>query len=99
MAAVRTIKEELHDVPLSKLSTFRIQGIFNKVYKQSKVRAVHTLTILRQVFRQAVKARIIPYNPADLIEHPRKQDKDQHLWNLEQLRTFLDHSRIQAHSY
>lgn len=49
----------------------------------------YTHMVLRQALAQAVKWRLLPFNPADAVELPRQQRKEMRAMTPEEVRAFL----------
>jgi integrase len=49
--------------------------------------------VLRSALAWAVKTRLIPSNPADDVERPKRGKRQFPCWTGDELRTFLDHAQ------
>ncbi|CCQ96582.1 Integrase family protein [[Clostridium] ultunense Esp] len=59
---------------LSKLKPLDIQKLINDMHDKGITRTTqYTVTVLKQALKQAVKWQLIPRNPAELVEIPRKK--------------------------
>lgn len=79
-------------IPLSKLKPLHIQDYYAKALSKGlSLRSVqYHHAILRKALQQAVKWKLIPYNPADGAESPRPQRKEQNVLPAEKVNEFLE---------
>lgn len=84
--------KELLDLAPSKLTAAHIQQVYAKRFKDglSGTTVNHVHRILHVAFAAAVKQGVLPHNPCDMIEAPRKDRKDHKTWTVEEVRQFLD---------
>jgi len=81
------------NVLLPDLTPTHVQQLYYKLSKEKKlsnenVKSVHKL--LSQSLRQGVKFDYIPRNVTEFIELPKVEKKEVNVWNLDQVRHFLN---------
>ena len=67
--------DEIGRIPLDELTSFEVQHVINTRLKGHFRTAQYFRSILRRSFRRAVRLKLIPDNPADEIELPKKPAK------------------------
>lgn len=91
----RYVRPELGHVKLSKLTPVAIQTCYSKILEAGlsarTVRLTHA--ILRNALSQAVKWRMLPYNPADAVDLPKQQREEIKALSREQAARFLELSK------
>lgn len=68
-------KEYVGSIDLESLCSFDLQNIINKRLYTHYREAQYFRTVLRMAFRRAVKLKLIPENPAEDLELPKKPPK------------------------
>jgi integrase len=87
----RTLIPELGRMQLSKLPPQHLQRLYAKKLEDgwSPTTVNHLHTVLHGALEQAVRWDLIPRNVSDLVDPPRKNRKEMHVWTPEQARAFL----------
>ena len=88
---VRHILPHIGELPLDAITSADIQKLYNKLratLSGSSVRHIHN--ILHQAFDVAVSERLIPSNPVDRVEPPKRDYAPKQILNDEQLQTLMD---------
>ena len=83
---------EAKKTKLQKISPPEIQQLYN-FYMEQGLSSTTVLKIhanVRKALQYAVKMNIIPYNPADRVEKPKKQKYQASFYNEEQINQLLD---------
>lgn len=93
------IRPELGATPLQKLTALNIQAVYAGMSARNlSPRTVqYTHRILRNALEQAVKWRLLTYNPAQHIELPKQERRKMHFMTDEESRRFLTAARTSLH--
>lgn len=81
----------LGEMPLSAITSADIQRLYNRLRETlsgTSVRSVHN--ILHQSLDAAVSERLIPKNPVDKVDTPKRENAPKQILNDEQLRTLME---------
>lgn len=93
------IKPALGNIQLSKLQTWDLQRLISQKQSEGRcdgkvgglsnksIRYIHT--VIHSALQQAVRERLIPYNPADVVKLPRKIQQEIQLLDDDSIRLFL----------
>ncbi len=93
------VRPELGATPLQKLTVLDIQ----KVYAGMQARDLsprtvqYTHRVLKNALEQAVKWRVLIHNPAQYVELPKQERREQHFMTDEEARRFLTAARTSTH--
>jgi len=89
----------LGSVPLAKLQPLQIEQAYETMRKSprkdgrpgtvSPTTVHHAHCVLHKALRDAVKKRLIPYNPADAVEAPRRKRKEPRAYTEEEVNRLL----------
>src|SRR5450432_4207758 len=95
------VRPSLEGRPLAKVTPLDVQAVYGKIIEKGlSARTVrYTHAVLRSALQQAVKWRLLVYNPADSVEPPRQSRKEIQVLSTVQTRAFLraaDKDRIGA---
>lgn len=87
----RYVRPWLEGRPLVKVTPFDVQSVYGKIIENGlSARTVrYTHAVLRSALQQAVKWRLLTYNPADAVELPRQSRKEINVLSTEQTRALL----------
>lgn len=93
------IRPELGATPLQKLTALNIQAVYaGMTARNLSPRTVqYTHRILRNALEQAVKWRLLIYNPAQHVELPKQERREMHFMTDEESRRFLTAARTSLH--
>jgi integrase len=87
----RYVRPSLEGRPLAKVTPLDVQGLYGKIFEKGlsarTVRYAHA--VLRSALQQAVKWRLLAYNPADAVDLPRQTRTEMKVLSPEQTRAFL----------
>lgn len=87
----RYVRPFLEGRPLAKVTPLDVQGVYGKILEKGlsarTVRYAHA--VLRSALQQAVKWRLLAYNPADAVDLPRQTRTEMKVLSPEQTRAFL----------
>ena len=94
------LKPRIGSIPLRSLTTLQLNGLYNDLLTDGRVngkgglapasiRYVHA--VIRKALGDAVRASILPRNPAEGARPPRVPRKQIGTWSAREVRTFLDH--------
>jgi integrase len=97
----RYVRPSLEGRSLAKVTPLDVQGVYREILEKGlSARTVrYTHAVLRSALQQAVKWRLLAYNPADAVELPRQVRKEIKVLSPEQTRALLraaDKDRIGA---
>ena len=97
----RYVRPSLEGRPLAKVTPLDMQAVYGKIIEKGlSARTVrYTHAVLRSALQQAVKWRLLAYNPADSVELPRQSRKEIKVLSTVQTRALLraaDKDRIGA---
>ena len=83
------------NIKLKELKAFHIQNFYDSLYKKGLKgnTILHYHANIRKALRTAVKLDIIPSNPADKIERPKKEQFIADRYNLEELQILFEKSK------
>ncbi|HDR7661449.1 site-specific integrase [Bacillus wiedmannii] len=90
------------DVELIKLNPIIIQGLYNKLTKEKalsdeNIQKVHTL--INDSLKKAERWGLIARNPAALVDRPKAVKKEITVWNVEEVRKFLEYAKKSGRYY
>ena len=93
------IRPELGATPLQKLTALNIQAVYAGMSARNlSPRTVqYTHRILRNALEQAIKWRLLTYNPAQHVELPKQERREMHFITDEESRRFLTAARTSPH--
>jgi len=82
----------LGSIPLASLSPLHIQNWYTAQHATglttTTVRIYHV--VFHGALQRAVRLRLIPSNPADAVEQPKRRHTEMKTWDAAQVRAFLD---------
>ncbi|MBR3254697.1 MAG: site-specific integrase [Clostridia bacterium] len=83
------------NIKLKELKAFHIQNFYDSLYKKGLKgnTILHYHANIRKALQAAVKLDIIPSNPADKIERPKKEQFIADRYNLEELQILFEKSK------
>lgn len=86
------ILPSLGHLELAKITPRDIQNLYNDLFEGGKladenIQKVHAL--INESLKKALSWDMISKNPASLVDRPKAQKKEMHVWSLEQTRQFL----------
>lgn len=83
------------NIKLKELKAFHIQNFYDSLYKKGLKgnTILHYHANIRKALQTAVKLDIIPSNPADKIERPKKEQFIADRYNLEELQILFEKSK------
>ncbi len=87
----RYVRPSLKGRPLVKVTPLDVQAVYREILEKGlSARTVrYTHAVLRSALQQAVKWRLLAFNPADAVELPRQARKEIKVLSAEQTREFL----------
>jgi integrase len=87
----RYVRPVLGGRPLARIRTLEIQGLYQQMLDSGlSPRTVrYTHAVLHSALSQAVKWRMLAYNPADSVDLPKQRRKEMQVLSPEQTRQFL----------
>ena len=87
----RYVRPSLEGRPLARVTPLEVQAVYGKIMEKGlSARTVrYTHAVLRSALQQAVKWRLLAYNPADSVELPRQSRKEIQVLSTEQTRALL----------
>jgi len=87
----RYVRPSLEGRPLARVTPLEVQAVYGKIMEKGlSARTVrYTHAVLRSALQQAVKWRLLAYNPADSVELPRQSRKEIQVLSTEQTRDLL----------
>lgn len=94
-------------IQLSKLSSIQIQRFYNDLHTQGRLdnhgnrkyeplsasTVKHIHAVLSGALKQAVKERIIPFNPCDNCKIPKREKKEMHVLPQDKIGAYLDEAK------
>lgn len=97
----------LGHIQLSKLSSIQIQRFYNDLHAQGRLdnhgnrkyeplsasTVKHIHAVLSGALKQAVKERIIPFNPCDNCKIPKREKKEMHVLPQDKIGAYLDEAK------
>ena len=97
----------LGHIQLSKLSSIQIQRFYNDLHTQGRLdnhgnrkyeplsasTVKHIHAVLSGALKQAVKERIIPFNPCDNCKIPKREKKEMHVLPQDKIGAYLDEAK------
>ncbi|BAR82929.1 DNA integration/recombination/invertion protein [Bacillus thuringiensis serovar tolworthi] len=84
----------LGEIKLEKLNGMHIQKFYNKLNETLSANTINLVhTILSTSLNQAVKFKLIPFNPAKMVESPRKEKTSFHVWDEDEVKHFIKASQ------
>ena len=97
----------LGHIQLSKLSSIQIQRFYNDLHTQGRLdnhgnrkyeplsasTVKHIHAVLSGALKQAVKERIIPFNPCDNCKIPKRETKEMHVLPQDKIGAYLDEAK------
>jgi integrase len=89
------IQPSIGGIPLTKLTYFHVESFYADMERQGIGPRTRNMvgTLLTSALRQAVKSRLIPFNPAIDAAKPRYERKELQFWSEAQARLFLESTR------
>ncbi|TDT63384.1 site-specific integrase [Fonticella tunisiensis] len=85
----------LGSTELSKLKPIHIQSFISKLYEREDINSTtikHYYTTLKTALNQAVKWQLIPSNPCEAVEPPKREKKKMQVLTPEQVNLLLDYA-------
>lgn len=91
----------LGHVRLTRLNPQFIQSYLTKKLESglSPTTVLHHHRLLHEVLRHAVKWGLIVRNPTEMVDPPRRERKEMHVWDEEQVRLFLAEAKRSSPYY
>lgn len=85
----------LGSIELKKLKPIHIQSFISKLYEKEDINSTtikHYYTTLKTALNQAVKWQLIPSNPCEAVEPPKREKKKMQVLTPEQVNQLLDYA-------
>ena len=92
------VAPHLQGVPLSKLQPLQIQGLYGHLLTKGRRRGEgglnprtvrHVHTTLKRALQQAVRWRLLPFNPADAVDPPKCEQAEVQVLDDDQVKALL----------
>lgn len=81
----------LGHIPILRLTPQALQGYLSRKLAKglSSTTMHHHYRLLHGALKHAVRWNLLPRNPAEMVDPPRRQKQEMHVWDEEQVRLFL----------
>jgi integrase len=86
----------LGKLQISKIKPLLIHEFYNKLYRDSNlsgtsVQKIHM--IIKDSLKYAIKMELIAKNPAESVDRPKREQVEIKVWNIEEIKRFLNESK------
>jgi integrase len=101
MIARKHVIPAIGHVPLGRITSQALQGYLSDKLRTglSPTTVLHQHRLLHEAFHHAVRWGLLPRNPCDFVDPPKKHKVEMRVWDEEQVRLFLAEAKRSSQYY